>query len=63
MTVANSETPQESLVCDFDCRLPESQDTFYLKVEGIISSSKKTITKKIDSFSYDKSNLGDRDKW
>ena len=46
--VAHSETTEESSVCYFSCHSPENPDTLYLKVVGIPSSPKRTITKNID---------------
>ena len=53
MVVTNSEMPQESLIFDDAYRLPESLETLYLKVVGIPSRPKRTITKKIGFCNYD----------
>ena len=48
VSVTNSKMLQAFLIHDFSCRSPENQDTLYLKVVGIISFTKRIITKKID---------------
>ena len=55
--------PQESAIYDFTCRLPKNPDNFYLKIVGIPSFPKQTITKKIDFCIYDENDEADGDKW
>ena len=45
--VANSEFSQGSSICDFSCCSPENPYTLYLKMLGILSSSKINVTKKV----------------
>ena len=62
MAVTNSETPQESPIFNFSCRLPEILDTFNLKVVCIISSKRIIITKKIYLCNGDENNEVDKGK-
>ena len=63
VAATNSEFPEESPICDFACHLPENPYTVYLKVVGITTSQKRTITKKIDLYNYGKNDVKDKDKW
>ena len=61
--MANWETSQESPNCDFACCSPENPGTLYLKVLGIPSSPKRTITNKIDFCNYNENYAADKYKW
>ena len=63
MAAASSEMPQRSSICFFFCHSYENLDTLYLKVVGIPSSPKRTITKKINFCKYDKNGAADQYKW
>ena len=63
MEVTNSELPQESLIFNFVCRLPENPDNLCLNVVGITPPPKRTITKKIDLCNYVEIDEEDKEKW
>ena len=61
--MASLEIPQGYLNFDFACCSPENIDTLYMKVLGITSFPKRTITKKINLCRYDENDVADQDKW